>query len=47
MNALFNLEEKQREDNIIDDVKSLFRLKKEVNNNAIKEIRKLTTQLNI
>ena len=38
-NTLLGTEEGQREDNIIKEVRNLFRLKKQTNNDVIKDIR--------
>ena len=39
VNALSDSEKRKREDSIIKDIKSLFRLRKEIDNGAIKDIR--------
>ena len=39
MNILSESEKRKREDNIIKDIKNLFRLRKEIDNSATKDIR--------
>ena len=39
--ALSDVQERKREDNIVKDVKNLFRLKKEIDNNPLKDMSNL------
>ena len=41
VNALSKLEKRKREDNIIEHIKNLFRLRKEIDNSITKDIRNL------
>ena len=41
MNALSYLEERKKEDNIIKDIKNLFRLKKAIDDSTTKDVRNL------
>ena len=41
VNALSYLEERKKEDNMIKDIKNLFRLRKEIDNCVIKDIRNI------
>ena len=41
VNALPESEKRKREDNIMKDIKNLFRLRKEIDNSATKDIRNL------
>ena len=41
MNALPELKKRKREDDIIKDIRNLFRLRKEIDNSATKDIRNL------
>ena len=41
VNALSYLEERKKEDNMIKDIKNLFRLRKEIDNSVIKDIRNI------